>query len=263
MIDGRLAMLFDRYNDAAGARVVAIERDSDRDARRWLTPARIAASPRLIDRLLYEYGAHLKLPRDRRTQAAYFVLDYTWYAFAPLVAAHLAAGVVPSLRGREVSVWLDPTSRAGCLALGEPSLREGGIEALRDEVVEHMAPVVDALARHGCIGSRAAWLGIGDRLVGALEFIGPPLGQGQRALADAEALVHRPGSPLDSPRHRFVACDHLGVRRTIGVRASCCRSYRTLEGGYCDTCPLVSEDERLERIRASIEEELAQVPVHA
>jgi hypothetical protein len=163
------------------------------------------------------------------------------------VAAHLVGGRLPSLDG--AAVRLDAGSRTGALALPAEPPRPSTPERLGDDVVDHMRPLVERVAERRWLEARAAWLGIGDRLVGAFEHVGDLIGQRERAQADAAAIVHRRGSELDSPRHRFATYQHRGVVRTVGLRASCCRFYRSAEARYCLTCPLVPEGERTERVR--------------
>jgi len=151
-------------------------------------------------------------------------------------------------------VWLEPATREGSLALAVDAPAATGIEALRRQIEAFMAPIVGAIVARRWLGRRAAWLGVGDRVVGAFEHLGQAIGAPDRARAMAEALVHAPGSLLDSPRHRFVEIEGGGRTHAVGMRASCCRFYRVPETEKCLTCPLLDEAERAPRLEAWLSE---------
>lgn len=229
-----------------------IGRDPARDERLWTSAGRLAADPAALERLADAYGRRWQIVGDRASQATIIVLDYTWYATAPLVGLALGAGVVPSLRDAEV--WLDPETREGCLALAEAEPVTADGEALRTEIEAHLAPLVDAIGERRWISRRTAWLGAGDRIVGAVEYVLRGLGTPERAPAVADRIVHRAGSALDSPRHRFIQVEAADGFVPVGIRASCCRFYRVPGVEKCITCPLVPEGERADRLRDWVRE---------
>lgn len=253
-----LAALVDRVTRLDAYLACAIGRHSDA---RWWTPEELGARDgSALEILADAYGGAWGLAGDRRTQASLILVDYSWCAFAPLIAGYLQTGSVPSLRG--ASVALNPTTRIGALALAPlPPRRARSVDVLREEVEEHMTPVVAAIADRRWLGRRTAWLGVGDRIVGAFEYLGGLVKDADGARSAAEQLLHAGGSVLASPRHRFATYRHLGAERTIGLRASCCRFYRTVGGERCLTCPLITDVQREPRVRRWISDELAQVPV--
>ena len=258
-MDGDLHRLVAQVEALGPSLQCAVGRSALGDRGRWTTAAQLAARDGTsLAELMHAYGDAWGVADDRRSQAAFVILDYTWYLAAPLVAAHLLAGRLPSLDG--AALWLDAESRTGALALSDDPPRRSSPERLGEAVVAHVRPLVERLAERRWLGARSAWLGVGDRLVGAFEHVGDLIGQRERAQRDASAIVHRAGSELDSPRHRFATFEHRGLARTIGIRASCCRFYRTREARYCLTCPLVPEDERGERVREWIAGDLSRSP---
>lgn len=230
-----------------------IGRDPAREERLWTSAERLAVEPGALERLADAYGRRWQIVGDRASQATIIVLDYTWYATAPLVGLALGAGVVPSLRDAEV--WLDPETREGCLALAEAEPITADGEALRTEIEAHLAPLVDAIGERRWISRRTAWLGAGDRIVGAVEYVLRELGSPERAPAESDRIVHRAGSALDSPRHRFIQVEAGDRVVPVGLRASCCRFYRVPGVEKCITCPLVPEPERAERLREWVRSE--------
>lgn len=253
-MNAELADVVDRIGALDPYLACGIGRDDP--ARPWLAPSALAAADGRLERLATAYGERWSVPADRCSQASYVILDYSWYAFAPLVATFLSEGVVPRLDGAQVA--LEPQTRIGRLALVPLRPRRGAsVDDLRDEIVQHVTPIVEAVVERRWLGQKPAWWGVGDRVVGAFEYLGDLIGQPDRARDLASGLVHAPGSPLDSPRHRFASFEHLGVTRTVGLRAACCRFHRVPGEEKCLTCPILAPEEREGRIRAEIETSLA------
>ena len=278
------AMIADPSFDATLARVSALDpylragvgRDV-RDPRWWITPRQLcAADGDVLERLLAAIGGRWGTG-ERRVEAAYLIGQYAWYVLGPVAGAYLVEGRVARLAHDNVAVWLAPGEEPGRLALRtrrftalpmDPLAGMHGVTvvadqaALRDvlhgEIVRHMAPLIAALRARAPLGVRAQWLEVADRTASALHYVGELIGAEERGIREAEALVHRPASPLNSPRSRFVTYEHLGARRVVKLRGACCLSYRVGDHGYCMTCPLVDEPERTARVRAWIAEELAQ-----
>jgi FhuF 2Fe-2S C-terminal domain len=255
-VSGDLDALVARMREVDQYVACSVGRTPEHDRAWWLTPERLATGAGALERLADAYGERWGVAGDRASQASFIVLDYSWYAFAPLVAALLAEGVLPSLRG--ASVWLDPATREGSLALSPAEVpAPATVDDLRAEIETHLAPIVDAIAERRWLSRRVAWWGAGDRVVGAIEHIGDAIGDRDAARKVAERLVHHAGSPLDSPRHRFVEVAVAGHVRAVGLRASCCRFYRVPDVEYCFTCPILPEAERMPKLRAWIAEDLA------
>ncbi|MGH2381205.1 MAG: IucA/IucC family C-terminal-domain containing protein [Candidatus Limnocylindria bacterium] len=249
----------------------------ERNSAGWITPGQLsAADGAAMERLLAAIGAHWRTS-ERRIQAAFLIGEYAWYVLAPVLGAYLAERRVPSLAHDNVAAWIDPGEVPGRLALrtrrctalppdqlaGSRSVRvvadEAALrEALHDEIVGHMAPVIAAIRARTPLGAKAQWLEVADRTASVLHYVGQLTGEEARGIREAEALVHLPGSPLNSPRSRFHSYEHLGAKRTVKLRGACCLSYRIDDHGYCMTCPLIDEPERTERVHAWIAEELAQ-----
>ncbi len=232
-----------------------IGRDPDRTPGLWRTAERLATEPGTLDELADAYARRWGLEGDRPSQATIIVLDYTWYAAAPIVGTALVGGLVPALDGAEV--WLDPETREGYLSLDTADARPGGSDAVRATVEAHLRPLIEAIAERRWISERVGWMGVGDRLVGAIEHVEQVLGTPERAPEEADRVVHRAGSSLDSPRHRFIQIAAGDRVFPVGLRASCCRFYRVDGVEKCMTCPLVREPERTRRLRDWVSELLS------
>ncbi|HET6381105.1 MAG TPA: ferric iron reductase [candidate division Zixibacteria bacterium] len=284
MSSSAAALLADPTLDATLARISALDRylaagvgRDRRDPRWWVTPRQLTGlDGAAVDRLLDAIGEHWGTS-ERRVQAAYLIGEYAWYVVAPVAASYLVEGRVARLSHDNVAVWLEPGETPGRLALrtrrfaalptdalagtGDVRLvpdQRALRELLQHEIVRHMAPIIGALRARTPLGLNAQWLEVADRTASALHHAGRLIGDEERGIREAEAIIRRPGSPLHSPRSRFVSYEHLGARKTVKLRGACCLTYRIADHGYCMTCPLIDEPERTERVRAWIAEELAQ-----
>lgn len=256
----------------------AIGREPARDQGGWVTARELCDDgDGTLDRLLADVGRQWGTA-ERRVQASFLIGGYAWYALAPALAAYLLERRVPSLVHDNVAVWLDSADGPGRLELHsdrftalatDPAAGTPGVtvvrdkvalrDVLHDEIVGHMTPVIAALRARTPLGVRAQWLEVADRVGSALHHAGERSATEAPAIREAEALVHRPGSPLNSPRSRFETYEHLGERRVVKLRGACCLSYRIDGHAYCMTCPLIDEAERADRVRAWIAEDLAEV----
>jgi ferric iron reductase protein FhuF len=240
-----------------------VGRDTRLRADGWVTTEQLVSPDAAhLAALLQRYGDHWGTS-DRRIQGSFALIGYAWSVLAPVVAAYLADGRVPRISDGRVAVWLDPGEDGAVALSGIVVDGEALRDALHDEVVDHMRPVVAAFRAETPLGSRVLWLITADMIAGAFQLAGEALGQEDRAIAEAKLVLGRPSSPLRSPRISFRRYEHLGDHRTLAVRASCCLSYRLDGSGYCMSCPLLAEPERIERVNAWIAEELQQAPATA
>ena len=117
-----------------------------------------------------------------------------------------------------------------------------------ERLVEHLEPVVAALAPVARRGPRALWASVEDVCSGYLHWLGEALRRRSSARADADRLLGvRP--PL-SGRAVFVEVPHPDGARTLVRRNGCCLSYarEDPDAVACITCPRVSAAERARRI---------------
>lgn len=281
-------MVLDIQLDLAAtmARVAALDEylvgGVDRDAGSapgWVTPDELCAADGVaLERLLAAVRDRWQTD-DRAIQASFVIGEYAWCLLAPVVGAYLVERRVPSLAHHNVAVWLPPDGGPGRLALrtshftalaGDPlgggsdvtTVRDEAAlrDALHDEIVVHMRPVIAALRARTPFGARAQWLEVADRAAGAMCHVAELTGDAEGGRREVEVLFHRAGSSLNSPRIRFVTYEHLAVRRTMKLRGACCLTYRLPDQEYCMSCPLLPEPQREQRVRAWIADELALHP---
>ena len=257
---GSLAAALEHISALSPYVTAGVVRDPSRTPEQWITTDTLLAPDgdaldHQLDRFGEEAGTGV-----RRIQGLFFLIGYGWTTLTPVVFAYLFGDRLPRISDRSVSVWLDG-GEGGAVAFDADATVPGpvGLDRLHDEIVGHIAPLVDALHARTPLGRRALWLNVADTVAGAFEHAGEVLGDPARAEREARLLFGRRGSPLRSPRITFADFEHRGQHKTLVSRGSCCLSYQIPNSGYCMSCPLIDETERADRVRAWIDEELAQV----
>ena len=117
-------------------------------------------------------------------------------------------------------------------------------------VDEHLAYTVEAWRPVLRLGKPALWGLAADADAGFAMFILEQLRQTERCDDLIPAL-------LDRPQLRgagVIWLDVDGTRYPVLKRAACCFAYRSPNYPHCDTCPLLSEEEREERMREFLRE---------
>jgi len=210
---------------------------------------------------------------DKKTIAASFALRYGW-ASAMAIAPYLKYRCVPdvsleniSLKFKE-STFFERTAiheARGVTVADDPAARDATIttvasdvdllRALRAALMEQAAPVVESLhewsgfARRGTWGMlTSSWAAHITSLHGDSRDQRPALPVLREFFAGDDVVA------IMQPRVHEVT--HLGVTHLYQRRASCCRIYLLPRQELCASCPLVSQDERLERNRAWMKTQL-------
>lgn len=150
-------------------------------------------------------------------------------------------------------------------AAGHPAatiLQDRGaiLDALADRILG-LEPVIHALREACPIGLPALRGAVADAVANQSLLLAQLMNRNRHAAwRDADAIIER----LDerdlrlSIRPRPFPVFHDGQEETFAVRATCCLYYRTVDEpdrdgeGYCDTCPLRTDESRLVRLQASI-----------
>jgi hypothetical protein len=253
---------------ALTAAVEAGVRDVDGRVEGDVVPPGVPEGERL-EALLAAIGERYGSP-DRRVQVLLGVHSYLFHALAPAIAGFLVDRRVPCLDPACTAVaWAGGTSPARLVVCGRFAALPGdeaadagaatvvdGEDALRDrleaEILGAVAPLVAALEALGGIRARTLWLAAADSVAGTSLWLGQLLGDASLGRREAERIVGRAGSPLHSPRGRFVTYGEPPAAQVVHLRATCCLSWRIGdEPDYCPTCPILDEDQRRARIPAA------------
>jgi hypothetical protein len=202
--------------------------------------------------------AGLSTGMDSKACAAYLTGYLAWELALVLAGMRLGGVGVPDLGSSSIAAGLEPYEVNGvravrvCLRLldsGRPHvpLDEAGLAAL---IAACFEPLVGQLHQASRLGRSAIWRIVADNIAAAWLTVGKELGRAEQAMADANAVIHAPGSPLSNKQMHFIkveAQDPAQPERLIAcewfrARGGCCRYYTTDESGgeVCSTCVLRS-----------------------
>ncbi len=149
------------------------------------------------------------------------------------------------------AVRLDPGTGDVTLDVRGVTYSPGDCDILRAAVAEHAGPLLDAFAPHIRRGPRALWGMVTDDLASGLWILGRALGDEERGLREATALLPGATSPFPgaaSFRRLRAPSGRLHPTRT---RLSCCLHYAITPDSPCLTCPRLPDHERLRRLEES------------
>lgn len=237
----RRVVLLDHDQTGAGPRSVGVAGP--------VSVAGLVASPELIVELVD--ATRRRLEREHgflppaHVAATRALHDYAWPAALLMSGPWLLHGAAAHLPLDAVRVRLDTgvleVSGEGPLLGGDPD------DALRDAVVRHHAPIIDALGPHLRRGRRAAWGIVADDLLSGLWWAGRVLGDEAAGVQAASRLLPRARAPFPGGAGFRVLEDVAGAMHVTRSRVTCCLRYR-LEAEACVTCPRTCDDERRVRL---------------
>ena len=145
---------------------------------------------------------------------------------------------VPDLAPRNVLLGIRDGSAFGVALRGGAARRIAGERALaragHDALVDHLAPLVDALVARRLRPRRALWRAAGDRVVQAFLWCAEAFAAPARARRLATLLLEPP-SPLHVPVQAATGEDGAPLH----LRASCCLYHRVPDATPCPGCPLL------------------------
>lgn len=190
----------------------------------------------------------------RHATALSFMLRFGWSA-GPMIAAHLGLGC--SLRYIDYALRFASSTalEAVCIRRGElidsTADADASRRCLRDALIAHTEPVLEAQHRWSGVSRRALWSMATSTWGAQFIEIAERLGDAEPGRHEAQALFDLLPTMRDAaPRMYTVSSgDRQGVCQ---VRGACCLSYKGPSRQHCMVCPLISDDERTERSRTWI-----------
>lgn len=215
--------------------------------------------------LLLRIGSRAKTD-DRRTIAASFALRFGW-ASMMAIGPFMREACVPdvglentSFRFKETTfferaaihvargMFIDGDARAVHPLASTVPDRDALLHELRRGLVEQATPVVDALHAWSGFAPKGTWGMLTSSWASQFTGLWPTPDDQRGALPLIDAFFAGDDSAYRMrPLLHAVTCGdatHLYQRR-----ASCCRYYLLPQGNICTSCPLVSQEERLQRNR--------------
>jgi ferric iron reductase protein FhuF len=236
-------------------------------SRGWITGSDLAtATEGPFHALLSTMGERLHTS-DRRTIAASFALRYSW-SCGIVMAPYLLHGCVPKITLDNVSFKFHEGTAFERAALHQPigaMLQQDGVpehpyiqllpdpEALlrylRTSLVQQAEPVVEALYSWSKFSVRGIWGMITSSWGSQFFNVFAEIDGQEQGLAYVRQLFE--GNDLASEMQPdFYPVRYNGITHVYHRRASCCRFYKLPGGQLCASCPIVSQDERLQRNQA-------------
>jgi ferric iron reductase protein FhuF len=204
---------------------------------------------------------------DRRTIAASFALRYGWsagVAFAP----YLLYACVPTIALDNISFKFNEHGSFERAALHHPAgvmLPQDGVAAhpsirrlsspqalfawLRTSLVQQAQPVADALYTWSHFSVRGIWGMITSAWGSQCVHIFGEIGEQTQGLSWLQHFFAG-DDVVSRMQPQFYPVTYQHVTHVYHRGASCCRYYRLRPGHYCASCPLISQEERLQRQRA-------------
>jgi hypothetical protein len=224
--------------------------------------------------LLLRIGERSKTT-DRRTIAASFAVRFGW-ASGVAIAPYLRLRCVPDIALGNISFKFTPSTffersaihhPRGVVVAGDPRATDPTVttvasaadllRVLRDALAAQGAPVVEALHRWSGFAERGTWGMLTSSWVSHVTGLcdtpddqRPLLPIIDRFFAGTDVVAAM------RPRMHAVTCGsatHLFQRR-----ASCCRWYLLPQGELCASCPLVSQEDRVQRNEAWMQAQRAR-----
>ncbi len=221
---------------------------------------------------LLDYQNRFADGMDDRVRGAHLISFYSHHLSVAAGAIYLRTGLVPDLRPDRLALRFEPAvpqdrvspvdnrpSDARRLDFHFEHTLRGEDPALlfHDLFAESFIPVIDALQGRTGLSRVAQWRLVADGLAGAFLEIGAALGEEERAMAAALAIINRAGSPLSSDAVRYTRigaiCGGVPVERLFRLRSGCCLYYRTDGGDFCDVCVLLDDETQKSRLCAHVE----------
>jgi ferric iron reductase protein FhuF len=232
----------------------------------WFTPAAFLDDPATLG-LLWSRTSQGAKTSDRPYLKQAVFGSYIWMLTVSGLATYLLARRVPDLSAGNAVLhvnhegWIDALAlreaRFACLpddpASGDPqavvvpdleALRRYYLRALLDE---NLVPFMDTLKARFKYGLGAMRETVADRIVGTLIWFVKEHEGGERVHEEVEAFL---GLLPYTTKSGVLEVPFEDRCELFLKRASCCMSYRLPQYGYCTSCPLQPEEERVRRFQA-------------
>lgn len=232
----------------------------------WTTPAAFLEDERVLGTLWSRTSARAKTT-DRAYLKQSVFGSYIWMLTVSGIGTYLLARRVPDLSAENTVLHMKPdgdidqialvTPRFACLpndpAANDPhAVVVADMDALRRFylrvlVDEHLVAFMGTMKSRYKYGLRAMQETLADRVVGTLIWLLKERGEKERIGGEVEAFSSL--LPFKS-KSGVLEVPFEGRCEPFLKRASCRLSYRLPEHGYCTSCPLQPEEERIARFQA-------------
>jgi ferric iron reductase protein FhuF len=221
------------------------------------------ASAGPLHALLGRIGDRLRTA-DRRTIAAAFALRYGWSA-GMAIAPYMLRSCVPTIPLDNVSFKFHDNTLFERVALHRPAgamLRQGGevphplvhwlpsrpalLGWLRQSLMQQAQPIVETLYEWSRFSTKGLWGMITSSWGSQFIQICGEIDEQHNGLSYA-APFFTGNDAVSEMQPQFYPVTYNQVTHIYHRRSTCCRYYLLPQGHYCASCPLISQEERLQR----------------
>ena len=217
---------------------------------------------------------------DARTQATFFINEYSWYVPEVAIGAFLLAKRIPDLSAENIALryitytWHEDdesgeaerldvrflSGRFACLpddpAADHPDAQVlPDVDALREHLrtmlEAHLTPLIERVYARTKLSCHTQWMLVADACAAQFLNIGRTLNE-EQGKAEGMAFIKASGSPMNNNKTSYISLQYLDHCDTFRARGGCCRYYTVSETGddYCTTCVLRKPEERDARLLA-------------
>lgn len=216
---------------------------------------------------------------DSRTQASYFIGEYSWYVPAVAIAAYLTENRVPEfvpenialryrryiwhhgehsgeaeridvrfLSGRFACLPDDPCADHpdAMLVADKVALRD----CLRSQLESHFSSLIKSIRSISKLGENAQWRLVADSCASQFLGVGAMMNDDEHAQAEGLTFIRADGSPMKNPQTSYLTLTYQDQCETFLARGGCCRYYTLPDAEYCTSCVLRKPEEREQRFLA-------------
>jgi len=215
-----------------------------------VTPAAFAADIPRIEQWL-ETQCVAADGMDKKAAAAYMIGGMAW-SVCIWMAAFALTGNTPIRRiAFEQERYWWGNREAGHEYVRYPiSIEVGDGEAdLRETIEQIFAPIVAATMLASGLSAGALWRLVADNVANGFLWAGKPLGQVERAITIANAILAEEGR-LNNGKTGFVQVKAGEASDWFLVRGGCCRYFTTAgvtRDDYCTSCVMRQRDDQIAR----------------
>lgn len=215
----------------------------------WVRTDRLAAriEPLIAGESARITARHGTAPRPH-VAATRLLHHYLWSSTLLLSGCWYLSGLVP--RPDPADLWIKTST--GRLAIRPGRWSAGGGSELRDAVAEHVGPALAAFRPHVRRGPRALWGMAADDLVSGIWHLGRVLGEEERAVRAATAVLPGGTPPFPGAADFRLLSGGEDREHWTRTRLGCCLYYAIEPAAACLTCPRTSDAERLRRLEATV-----------
>jgi hypothetical protein len=240
----------------------------------WLSTAELMTESQQMEHLFQQLLSHYKSTK-LRPPAMFWFGHYAYTIELITFACFVMEGRVPDLSTGQVWIRLgestdiqnvawkgrrfaalpdDPdASHADCIVL---PTREALREYMREQLIAHLTPLVNALSAYSSLGKPGLWEIAAEYTAFAFVALGELLGD--EAIGAKESQAFSATRARLSVRRSFISIEHIGTTHYLLDRVSCCLYYQVGDGQYCHSCPHRPVEERIELMKQYWDEQAVQ-----